>query len=206
MPLLLLGPSVRLARARDEMLVLTPSNRVTEPDDPFRRIVAPARIDALDGFGASEEIDGLAEAEQDGRDAAHLLSEPDPRVAALTSDLLGGLDGVFTPLEFGPPPDERARPLLLTSPVAGGRVPAETVGRLRRAVAAARRLPALATSDAPLLLTREMRVGPARPDAEMRRMLTEIVREELAGAWGRRIAADIRRDVMAEMRGATGAC
>lgn len=179
MPLLLLGPSVRMGRARDEMLVLTPSNRVTEPDDPFRRIAPAEPID----LSATTEIDRLAEAEQDGRDAAHLFSDLDPEIAALASDLLGGVEGIFSPLTIAEEP--MAGPLLLTSAM-------RTEGK--------------AAGKGPLLLGPEMRAPRAAEqrvdEAAIRRMLTEIVRQELAGAFGQRLARDVRDLVLRDMRDA----
>jgi hypothetical protein len=180
MPLLLLGPSVRLGQAPDEMLVLTPSNRVTRPDDPFHRIVTPALIDPRDGFAVSDDLHRLAEAEQDGRDAAHVLADLEPEIAALASDLFHAA-AAPAPLRLIDPLDDGA--------ATRRHVPEGTLSRLRDAVAAARRPSSRA---APLLLGPEMRVPSAAVDeSEIRRLVLDVVRRELAGELGARIAREV---------------
>lgn len=172
-------PPASSARPETPALVLAPTQRVTEVEDPFQMIRS------------------LAQQERDGRDAAFVVKMVDREVTAITDDLvaqeLEGRDwpegdapeaGTDVPEEYVEDTDYQPEP--------EADAPSGWPEQADAAVSSE-----LSDDDDGALDDLSEAVG---KDEALRGLISEIVRQELSGALGERITRNVRKLVRRELR------
>ncbi|GIT93110.1 hypothetical protein JANAI62_36060 [Jannaschia pagri] len=185
----------------EDTLVLAPTQRVTDPEDPFQMIRS------------------LAQEERDARDAPHVLAEVEADVGAIARDLATAeVEAFWSETASDQPVEDLPEEFSPSEPMEEPEAPAPdltTADDLTQAPEVTRLpLPPRETQQQTTTLSQDTSDGPTPAtegsladvmdgigdDDALRQLIAEIVRQELAGALGERITRNVRKLVRRELR------